>query len=137
MGNLIEELKQDHLEMVDVLTQIRKVGPGSQEGQALLHQAKDKLMEHLQKEDDQLYPALRKAAEDDPALKKTLSFFSRDLEKVSGVVGDFFEKYGDSEIDAKKKMQLASDFGALLTGLEIRIRKEETALYPEYEKRFL
>ena len=83
MNTLVEELKKDHEEFVEVLTKVKKLGISSKDGQDMLLAAKGGLLAHLKKEDERLYPALRKAAENTPALKQTLDMFAKDMESIS------------------------------------------------------
>lgn len=131
MAVLIEDLKKEHAEIVDVLKEVKTLGIGSKEGKAKLLLAKDGLLSHLKKEDEQLYPVLKKEAEKNPELKRTLDIFAQEMEKISGVVLSFFGKYSGS---APSGLEFAKDLGAIFTGLETRIRREENILYREYEK---
>ncbi|OGX31364.1 MAG: hypothetical protein A3D27_03350 [Omnitrophica WOR_2 bacterium RIFCSPHIGHO2_02_FULL_46_37] len=130
MGTLVEELKKDHEEIVEVLTKVKKLGISSKDGQDMLLAAKGGLLAHLKKEDERLYPPLRKAAENNQGLKTTLDMFAKDMESISKNAIDFFGKYakGDSGIE------FAKDFGRLAGILSMRIRKEEKIIYAEYEK---
>ena len=130
MSKLIEQLKSEHAVLVEVLGEIRKLGIGSKEGQSKLLAAKASFLAHLKKEDVELYPPLRKAAEGDPRVKQTLEMFAKDMDAVSKDTTSFFEKYARGGSD----LEFASDFGRLLATLGARIRKEESILYPEYDK---
>ncbi|MFQ5962816.1 MAG: hemerythrin domain-containing protein [Candidatus Scalinduaceae bacterium] len=70
MTVLIEELKKEHSEIVAALNEVKELGILSKEGQVKLMSAKAHLLTHLKKEDEQLYPALRKEAEHNESLKK-------------------------------------------------------------------
>lgn len=130
MNVLIEELKNDHGKIVEVLTKVKNLGTSSKEGQDTLSAAKEGLLAHLKKEDERLYPPLRRAAENSPSLKFTMDTFAKDMEDISKAALDFFGKYakGGSGIE------FAKDFGRLVGTLSIRIRNEENFLYAEYEK---
>ncbi|OGX23475.1 MAG: hypothetical protein A3J51_02645 [Omnitrophica WOR_2 bacterium RIFCSPHIGHO2_02_FULL_45_21] len=130
MNTLIEELKNDHAEIVKVLTKVRELGIGSKDGQDTLLAAKEGLLAHLKKEDERLYPSLRKAAENTPGLKYTLDMFAKDMAPVSKNAIDFFGKYAKGGAN----IEFAKDFGGLVGALGTRIQKEEKILYPEYEK---
>jgi hypothetical protein len=132
MSILIEELKKEHSEILDALNEIKKLGIPSKEGQDKLMSLEVGLLAHLEMEDDQLYPALRNEAEHNNSIKDTLDLFAIDMENVSKIVREFFEKYseGFSGIDLK---ELSEDFENLLTALTKRIDNEEESLYEEYE----
>lgn len=130
MANLIEELKNEHKIIGEILSRVREMGIGSKEAQELLISAKEQLLAHLKKEDSQLYPILRKKAISDERLQNTLEFFAKDMEPISEAVMSFFWKYskGVSGLD------FAREFGRLFITLTGRIKKEEDILYREYEK---
>lgn len=130
MSQLIEELKIDHTAIVNVLDEISKLGISSKEGQRKLLDAKQGLLAHLKKEDDQLYPVLKSAAEKNPALKQTLEIFAKDMAGISTAAIDFFGKYSSGG----SGLEFAKDIGNLFTTLKSRIRKEEDILYKEYDR---
>lgn len=129
MTILIEELKKEHSEIIATLNEVKKLGILSKEGQDKLMSLESSLRAHLEMEDDQLYPALRKEAEHNKDLKNTLDLFEMDMENVSTIVREFFDKYSD-EFSGK---DLQEDFENLLTALSKRISNEEASLYEEYE----
>ncbi len=130
MSALIEELKGEHAEIIAMLNEVKELGILSKEGQARLMSAKEHLLAHLKKEDERLYPVLRKEAERNKNLKKEVAMFTMDPEYVSRVVSEFFDKYSGGEIDEN----FSINFESLLAALNARIRNEEDALYEEYEK---
>ena len=129
MSKLVEELKQEHILITKVFNKAKELGIASQEGQNVLLSAKKDLLNHLQKEDDYLYPILNKAAETDPALRTTLDLFAKDMDEISKNAQSFFHKYsnGGSGIEFLKEL------GNLVGTLTIRIRKEEKILYDKYD----
>mgnify|MGYP001399281485 FL=1 len=130
MSELIEEFKRDHAEIMAILNEVKELGILSKEGQAKLISIKTHLLAHLKKEDEKLYPALRKVAEDNERLRNTLDLFALDMETVSSVVQEFFDKYSGGEIDGN----FSVNFESLSVALSTRIRNEEDALYEEYEE---
>ena len=129
MSALIEELKREHAEIIAMLNEVKELSILSKEGQARLMSAKAHLLAHLKKEDEQLYPVLRKEAERNKSLKKEVDMFTMDPEYVSRVVSEFFDKYSGGEIDE----DFSINFESLFAALTARIRNEEEALYEEYE----
>ena len=129
MSALIEELKREHAEIIAILNEVKELGILSREGQARLMSAKVHLLAHLKKEDEQLYPVLRKEAEHNKSLKKEVAMFAMDPEYVSRVVSEFFDKYSGGEIDE----DFSVNFESLTAAISTRIRNEEDALYEEYE----
>ncbi len=129
MTILIEELKKEHSEIIAALNEVKKLGILSKEGQGKLMSVQTSLLAHLELEDDQLYPALHKEAEHNKNLKNTLDLFEMDMENVSTIVREFFDKYSE---DFSGK-ELPEDFENLLASLIKRISNEEVSLYEEYE----
>ena len=132
MSILIEELKKEHSEILATFNEVKELGILSKEGQDKLLSLEVGLLAHLEMEDDQLYPALKKEAEHSNSMKDTLELFAMDMESVSKIVREFFEKYseGFSGMDLK---ELSEDFENLLAALTKRIGNEEESLYEEYE----
>ena len=129
MSALIEEFKREHSEILAILNEVKELGILSREGQARLISAKTHLLAHLKKEDEQLYPVLRKEAAHNKNLKKEVDMFAMDPEYVSRVASEFFDKYSGGEIDE----DFSVNFESLTAALSARIRNEEDALYEEYE----
>ncbi len=130
MSALIDEFKKDHSEIIDTLKEIKELGVLSEEGQAKLISAKESLLEHLKKEDELLYPVLKKEAEHNEKLKELLDVFAKDLENVSRVVMDYFDKYSEEVIVSA----VTDEFEHLFAAFRNRIRHEEDILYEEHEK---
>jgi len=130
MSVLIEELKKEHAEIVAMLNEVKELGILSKEGQAKLMSAKAHLLAHLKKEDELLYPVLRKEAAHNKNLRKEVDMFAVDPEYVSRVASEFFDKYSGGEMNDS----FSINFESLLAALNARIRNEEDALYVEYEK---
>ncbi len=129
MSALIEELKKDHSEIVAILKEVKELGILSKEGQAKLLSAKAHLLKHLNKEDEQLYPVLRKKAEENKQLQDALDLCAMDMENVSRAVQEFFDKYSRG-VSGK---ELQKEFENLFAALDKRVRNEEDILYDEYE----
>ncbi len=131
MSNLVNELKKDHESLLATLDEVTSLGISSEEGLKKLLAVKEGLLAHLSREDRDLYPPLKKAAESDAALQHTLDVFAKDMTGISQTALDFFGKY----IDGGSSMEFARDFGRLVAALKNRIGREEDILYPQYEKR--
>lgn len=127
---LTEELKKEHAWLVETLNKVKEIGVTSKEGKEKLLLAKTGLIGHLKKEDEKLYPALRKEAQGNEQLKRLLDSFAKDMENISKATMIFFDKYSSGS----EGSEFAKDFGNLVASLGGRIRKEEVVLYPEYEK---
>jgi hypothetical protein len=93
MSTLIQELKNEHAEILEVLGQVKALGISSQAGQERLLAARDLLLAHMRKEDERYYPGLRKAAESDRELTVLMKFFIADMEAVSAKAMRLFDRY--------------------------------------------
>lgn len=130
MTELIQALKAEHANIVAILLTVDELGIDTEAGREKLLSAKAGLLAHLKREDDHLYPALRKAAEDDPIIEDALAFFQEDIAPVSKLSLAFFEKYAD-DISAH---DFADDFATLADLLAQRIQKEEAVIYKMYDQ---
>lgn len=95
-----------------------------------LKSVREMLLAHLRKEDAELYPVLRKAADKDANIKETLELFAKDMDEISKAAMAFFAKY-TSEGEGTA---FAREFGSLYATMQGRIRREENNLYKVYEK---
>ena len=130
MSDLVDRLKKEHKILVEALDSMTTLGVTSKDGQEKLYAAKEALLAHLSLEDRELYPVLRKAAESDDAVKRTLDVFAKDMEEISNTALSFFAKYaqgGDS-------LEFAKELGRLMGALKNRIGREEDVLYAQYDK---
>jgi len=130
MSKLIEELKKEHVVISEIFNKIKELGITSKEGQNTLLTAKTGLLAHLKKEDAQLYPVLNKAAARDSNLKRTLDLFAKDMDEISKIAFDFFNKYAKGG----SGLEFAKDFGKLYATFTQRIRKEENTIYAKYDE---
>ncbi len=130
MSALIEEFKREHSEILAILNEVEELDILSKEGQAKHMSVKTILLEHLKKEDVKFYPVLYKAAEHNKSLKNVLDLFAMDMENVSRVVLEFFDK-GPRGVLGK---ELQGEFESLFVALRERIKNEEDILYGEYDK---
>lgn len=130
MESLIVNLKKEHDQIISVLNEVNTLGIYSERGQILLIDSKTALLAHLHREDTEFYPVLRKEAQKNDSLSRTLDVFAKEMESISKAALDFFEKYksGGSGIE------FARDFGRLFSILQMRIGREERILYPEFLK---
>lgn len=130
MSKLVEELKSEHKMLISVLEKAREMGIASNEGKAGFFQAKNALLAHLKKEDEKLYPVLRKHAAHDAPLQRTLDLFASDMTSISASALQFFDTYSKES----SGIEFAKDFGRLFSALSARIRKEEDIIYKKYDE---
>ena len=132
MARLIDELKKDHAAIESMLARAKDPSISHKEAHKILIAAQASLLAHLKKEDAQLYPVLNRAAASDPNLKRTVDFYAKDMEEITGNAIGFFQKY--SAADAPIDIEFARAFGKLFSTISRRQRSEENSLYKEYEK---
>ena len=130
MSALIEEFKREHSEIMAILAEVKEHGIFSREGQAKLMSVRASLLEHLWNENERLYPVLWKEAEHNNDLKKVLDVFAVDMENVSRIVQEFFDKYLRDVLGK----EVLEEFESLFVALCNRIKNEEDILYDEYDK---
>ena len=130
MSPLIEELRREHSEILAILSEVEGLGILSKEGQSKTMSVKTILLEHLKKEDVEFYPVLYKVVEHNNNLKNTLDLFAMDMENVSRIALEFFDKYSRGVLGK----ELQEEFESLIVALRNRIKNEEDILYLEHEK---
>jgi hypothetical protein len=130
MSQLLEELKNDHRIILDILDQIKTVGISSKVGQEKLLSAKAVLIVHMKKEDQGFYPAFQKAAETNDALNRMVTYFVEDMEIVSEKAMRVFDKLALEAHDE----DIAGELKSLYMTLKDRIRTEEDILFKKYEQ---
>ena len=130
MADIVKQLKSEHAHIVNAFKEIRDMGSLSKAALIRLLKARDLLISHIEREDKELYPALRKVAEQDPKVKATLDKLEREMVIVSRVVSQFFntcKKEGHS-------LALEGSVPLLCTTVLNRIEKEERLLLPLYAR---
>lgn len=126
MLSLIDEFKVEHQGIMDLFTNIKRLGIHTQEGRDCLTSCKNKLLDHLKKEDRKFYPVIL-ANEGLPAdIRSLIKEYKREFLRVTQRAVDFFNKYsiGGGGIE------FLQDFDRFKTELEDRIRREEEILFP-------
>jgi len=134
MNGLISELKREHEAIEDMLTRATDTSITNREVHQILIAAKEGLIMHLQKEDERLYPVLKKVAAVDPLLRQTLELYAKGMKVITGDAIAFFEKYSgeESAID----IEFAKAASHLFWSITRRMRNEEKTLFPAYQKMF-
>ncbi len=134
MSKLVEKLKDDHIELTDILNELQCVGATSAKGKELLIKSKQTLLAHLKLEDNELYPPLYKQAEGDASLKRTLDTFGKEMDRITEFVNNFYTKY--TNVTEAGSSEFSKDIANLIVSLKNRIMKEEIAIYKAYDKIF-
>lgn len=128
MKPFIDELSKEHEEIIQRLQKAKLLGVHTMEGRNYLSETRNLLISHLDKEDDTLFPTLRKAAKIDKRLEHQLNIFDDEMQGISQFCVRFFEKYEANG----GGVEFLRDFDLLAKSLENRINKEETVLYAHY-----
>ena len=126
MSILIEILSDEHRRLQQCFNELQRLGTSNEEWKDKLRQTRYLLTAHLTKEDERLYPAL---AKNPPGLSLSKDFES-EMEKISTEALAFIDRYrdGGSGLDYAKQL------GRIIGIINVRINREETILYREYEK---
>ena len=130
MAALSTELKRDHSVILGILDRVMEFSLSFDERRDELNVIKNKLLEHLEKEDKELYPVLWKVAESDERIKSRLNVFARDMDKISEELFGFMTKHSSSANDE----DFLADLGYVVSILKARIMKEENFLLREYDR---
>ncbi|MBI5101999.1 MAG: hemerythrin domain-containing protein [Nitrospirae bacterium] len=150
MSSLTEELRAEHAEIVDMLLRVKLLNIATPDGQQKLMEFRDRLLAHLKKEDDRLYPSLNLAGADDPGLKSLLDESEQHMSQVSLNVINFYDKYSgyraEKDLGSKgirsflrpgppviEQDEFLKDFENIYQGLLVRLDKEERVLFMAFE----
>lgn len=141
MTTLVADLKSDHVQLKRTLKQVSDFSKPVVERLSHLAQIKKALLTHLEKEDRELYPMLKRAAERDLSVRRMVGLFVKDMEELAPQALSFFAKYENVEVVSKRmqtEVQFTVEFGRdleqLIILLGLRIGREESTLYPEFER---
>lgn len=126
MSILIDTLKNQHSKILSTLKSAQDLKINTPEGRELLINGKDLILNHLEKEDLELYPKLSENEE----TKQISHSFSGDMKKLIPLVLDFFEKAENNDYS----IETAALLGKVYANLKFRIEMEEKILYPAYEE---
>jgi len=130
MAMLCIALKRDHSVLLDMLDRASTFDTSADERRIELNTMKNKLVDHLKKEDEELYPVLLEAAKSDEQLQSKLNIFAHDMDKISQDVFNFVAKYSNYS----NELDFAMDLGHIISILKTRIMKEEDVLLKEYNR---
>ena len=125
MSHLTDSLRQQHAQMRTLLDDVRRCGIGTAEGRQHQRQVRQLIVEHLQQEDAQLYPALHRHVE----TQAMAGTYAAEMQQLSGEILGFFDAWQQGGDD----LSFARHYGRLLGLLNRRWTREEVRLYPAYE----
>ena len=132
--NLIEDLKSEHQELVDLLGRVSKALDKNdiESIPKLLHEFGVRLRAHLLKENVELYVYLARNLAGDPDNQALMRDLKREMMHIGRSVNQFLETYADQAWDQSRKDKFAEDFAQLTDVLGERIQVEEADLYTLY-----
>jgi len=126
VSDIIADLRAEHKKLLDHLAKAKELGCFTKEARDVIYGIEKEFEDHLVREDEHLYKALRRIAKADTKTKSLLESFARELEMVTSDVVNFFEAHKkDSSHEHFEK-----DIVHLIASVEARILKEEHVLYP-------
>jgi iron-sulfur cluster repair protein YtfE (RIC family) len=124
-SQFFNQLKEEHRLILDTLMEVKKLGVHTMEGRNALTASKNLLCRHFKKEDELIYPAMRKAAGDDKKKKQIIREFVKEMKQVTQYCETFFNKYSISG----GGIEFMRDFDYLYSQLNSRLQKEENILF--------
>lgn len=129
MVDLIETFKEDHKYILGALERIKSIGTDYASMASALREMREAFLSHIGLEDTEFYVKLRRKANLNQDLIRTLDFIIKDLEnlKISSLI--FFEKYSGEDVPLLEK-EFASDFHHFYEKVLKRIDLEENQLFP-------
>ncbi len=123
----VQHFVEEHAGILLALQVIRESGIGSPEGMEALRRLESRLLDHVEREEQEVYAPLRRRATTEPKLRRTLELFADDLEDVTRTVLAFFDRYRGGDPDD----ELPGRFGEMAATLKARVRMEETVLFQQ------
>jgi len=130
MSTFIDDLKKDHQKLLGTLQEAQALGWGTCAGRIKLLECKELLVAHLNKENTRLYPEMRKCSHDNASTEKTVGDFTSEMESLTKDVVAFIANADKMTLG----MDYARELGKIISIVKRRISREETLLYPLYEK---
>ncbi len=129
MQPLTDLLRDQHVWMRQLLDEIRHLGLGKEAGRARLRQVRGLIVEHVRREDEELFTSLQRH----PATKALAQTHAAEMRQLSGEILAVFESWQHGAGD----LAFARNYGRLLGLLNLRWTREEVHLYPAYEDHLL
>ena len=130
MSAFIDSLREEHTAIKESLIKISAMDLSSKEARLQLLIIKEVFINHLQKEDDEMYPRLKAASSSDEQLMSILKYMEDEIKLISQFVFIFFDKFSKKATPAG----FDREFSLICSTLIKRIEKEEEVFFPEYEK---
>ena len=136
MSELIHDLEEEHRVLARLFGRVWTAGVTTHEVRHKLMGLRTALYAHCKREEDALYPVLRRAAVRDENLRRLLADFAVEMTAVSDLAHSFFDRYAafDRFNAAEDELDFARDFGRVIAQFNYRIWSEEHVLFHEYAK---
>lgn len=125
---LIKDLNAEHRALMKALDMIRAEQGLTEKAQLLVDKTRNALLAHLDREEKEFYPVMRKAAETNNQLKDTLKVMGEEMDQIATKAMAAFNNW----TAGKGQGRFVTDFNNLYELLEARIKREEHALYAKY-----
>jgi len=130
VSDYIKTWRKEHAKILEDLFEVVQLDIFSRAGQMKLQELKRALDHHLLSEDENFYPALRKAAETDAGLRRELFLFASDMEKITSEVQTFFQKEEADPLGT----EIPAEFRRISGMIRSRIAREENILMKAFEQ---
>ncbi len=127
---IIAELMEQHKEIQEAIEFLRKI-QFSKNNKEVVKQftlIKELISNHINAEDQFLYPVLEEKALKNNIIKSNLKIFAKEWDLFLIQTNSYFDQYSKS-ID---NMDFAKDTTKIIVALKQRILKEETILFKDY-----
>jgi Hemerythrin HHE cation binding domain len=131
---LTDRFRRQHRELLRSLDDAYRLRFDTPEGRAKLLEFEPLLLTHLRSEDSSLYTELARAAQSDHNLAWLLGSLKDDLDGIAQAAHHFFRKLEGEAGKVLCPLELACELGRLSGWLKGRIQREETILFPEFER---
>jgi len=131
MSDIIKELIEEHNALKALLSEVYNYISSKEKKIEFVKKLQEIVVAHIAKEDNVLYPFLKKEAEKDENLKIKLDLFAKDWAGISEFATYYIGKYSEGDFNGN----FAGDTAKLLSTLRQRMMKEEISLYSEYNNR--
>jgi hemerythrin-like domain-containing protein len=129
----ILQAKKEHIKILNIFSEIEAIGLSDIDKVfKLLTTSSEYIIDHLEKENDILYPTLN-ASKDTETLYIT-SQFEFEMKSIAIDVMGFFDDYHSTNDIKCKSDAYLEDLSKIVNSLKIRIAKEEETLYTLFPK---
>lgn len=131
---LIEEMKSDHVSLLDLYTDIKMASEmkSFKKVSTALKEFRGELEDHLIKENVSLYIYLRHLLKTDVRGSKLIADFKKEMDGIASIALKFLAKYESIGNEAALQNSFDDDFAIIGKVLGERIKREEATLYTLY-----